>query len=274
MATEQIFNNYFVFGKTDCGKSRDHNEDNILINSKSALIMIADGMGGHQFGDKASLEAVTLIDTLIERHLPAPLNQKQHFPLVGKIIDLFLDSSQYNFKLKEYTHIIEDILIETNKVLYQQNQTEQFADGRGMGTTVVGCRMMEHPAKMTVFHVGDSRMYRLRNNRLSQITKDHSAYQFWLDNGQIGKQPNSNVILQGIGPSPAIKPEVQTVNIGKEDSFLLCSDGLSDMVEEQDIEEIMRGLSQTNIEEKVQQLIDAANNNGGADNISVVLICQ
>lgn len=95
-----------------------------------------------------------------------------------------------------------------------------------------------------------------------------------MDNGQIGNQPNSNVILQGIGPSSFIKPEVQVVDVVEEDSFLLCSDGLTDMVEDQVIEEILKGLCKENIEEKAQQLIDAANNNGGADNISVVLICQ
>lgn len=273
MVVEQVFNKYFVFGQTDCGRSRDHNEDNLLINSNAALIMIADGMGGHKFGDKASLQAITLVNELVEKHLPA-VQKKQRFLDGSKIFGFFSKHNDPAAEFKESMQIIEDILVEANHSLYEDNQSEQFEEGRGMGTTIVGCKMIEDSQQMLVFHVGDSRLYRFRNNRLSQITKDHSAYQFWLDNGQIGKQPNSNVILQGIGPSSYIKPEVQVVDIEAEDGFLLCSDGLTDMLEEPSVEEILTGLSKDTIAEKAQQLIDAANNNGGADNISVVLICQ
>lgn len=170
MAVEQVFKKYFVFGKTDCGKSRDHNEDNILINSNAALVMIADGMGGHQFGDKASFEAVNLINALIEKYLPV-VQKKQSLFSWSKIFRFFFKYSDSVSGFKDSVHIIEDILIEANNSLYRYNRSEQFVDGRGMGTTIVGCKMIEHPAKFLVFHVGDSRLYRLRDNRLVKLQK-------------------------------------------------------------------------------------------------------
>ena len=236
--------------------------------------MVADGMGGHLYGDKASHEAINLINRLIEKYLPVVLKKKQHFPLWERILRFFHDDADFTDELDAQMQIVSDILVETNNSIYKLNQDVQLTDGSGMGTTVVGCRFMDKLEKMLVFHVGDSRLYRIRNNRLLQITKDHSVYQLWLDGGQVGKKPGSNIILQGIGPSPEISPEIQIIDIENGDGFLLCSDGLNDMVEDKEIEIIIQDICKANIEEKVQNLIDTANNNGGSDNISVILVCQ
>lgn len=274
MSVERVFNKYYVSGKTDAGRCRDHNEDNILINSKAALIMVADGMGGHLYGDRASLEAINYISDLIQTHLPVNRRKKPKPSLWEKFIQLFSRRSNAGYNYAEQQQVISDILIEANSSIYRLNQNEQFEDGYGMGTTIVGCLFLDNHAKMLVFHVGDSRLYRLRNNVLSQITKDHSAYQLWLDGGQVGSKPGSNIILQGIGPASNINPETQVIDVRAGDAFLLCSDGLNDMLEHQAIENIVQNLNKSNIEEKVRQLIIAANENGGTDNVSVILICQ
>lgn len=276
MTLARIFNRYYVAGKTDCGRRRDHNEDTILINHAEGLILLADGMGGHQYGDRASFEATQLVNQLAAKHLSADCKPRNQPSLWGKMAALWRKSEQADRQglLETHSQIIADILIQTNQAIYNLNQAAQMLDGNGMGTTLVGCRFCSAQPKMHVFHVGDSRLYRWRDNLLTQITKDHSAYQIWLDNGQIGQPPRSNIILQGIGPNPHVNPAVQILDIAAGDSFLLCSDGLTDMVDDSRIAATLNGVCQGNIEQKTQLLIDLANQNGGSDNISVILICQ
>ena len=272
MPVTQLFGKYYISGKSVTGKCRDHNEDRILINADAALLLVADGMGGHEFGERASLEAIELINRLFEKQLPV-IENKAHFRAFWRKLCGFFSKGGLN-EMYNQQQTIREILIETNKMLYAINCQENFPDGTGMGTTLVGCRIFEQAPRMLVFHVGDSRLYRLRNKRLLPVTKDHSLYQLWLDSGQIGKKPGSNVILQGLGPEPDIIPEVQLLKIQPDDAFLLCSDGLNDMLSELRIEEIIQNLDVGNIEEKVDELIAAANDGGGRDNISVILVCQ
>ena len=276
MAVTQVFDRYYVFGKTDCGKCRDHNEDTILINPRDGIILLADGMGGHQYGDKASFAATQLIDQLIRQYLPLDRNKPIQSGFWHKISGLLNKSSQTDQQqsLETHSQIITDILIQANQAIYRQNQDEQLLDNIAMGTTIVGCKFSTVPSIMHVFHVGDSRLYRWRDHQLTQLTKDHSAYQAWQDNGQIGEPPRSNIITQGIGPKPDVAPAVQILDIAANDGFLLCSDGLTDMVEEAVIADIIQGFNKENIAQKTQQLIDLANQNGGSDNISVILVCQ
>ena len=276
MAIAQVFNRYYVCGKTDCGQCRAHNEDTILINGDGGIVLLADGMGGHQYGDRASAEATQLINQLLERYLPPAPNKPVQTGFWQKIIGLLnrAGSSDPYQALETDGQIIADSLIETNQTIYRYNQDAQMADGNGMGTTLVGCKFSDTSANMHVFHLGDSRLYRWRNQTLTQLTKDHSAYQNWLDNGRIGEAPGSNVIYQGIGPKPEVKPDIQIIAIEANDSFLLCSDGLTDLVEDDLIADILKNLCRENIEEKTQELIDIANQNGGTDNISVILISQ
>lgn len=276
MTLAQVFNRYYVAGNTDCGRCRDHNEDTILINHAEGLILLADGMGGHQYGDKASFEATQLINQLAAKHLSAECKTRDQPGLWSKMAARWRkpEHADQQSLLETHSQIIADILVQTNQAIYKLNQEAQMLDGNGMGTTLVGCRFCSEQPKMHVFHVGDSRLYRWRDNLLTQITKDHSAYQIWLDNGQIGRPPRSNIILQGIGPNPQVSPAVQVLDIAAGDSFLLCSDGLTDMVDDSRIAATLNGVCKENIEQKTQQLIDRANENGGNDNISVILICQ
>jgi protein phosphatase len=272
MTVTQLFAKYYISGKSVNGKCRDHNEDQILINCHAALMLVADGMGGHQHGEIASFEAVNLINRLFEKQLPLVESNWDIRVLWRKLLGIFTLGGANDLAYQRKA--IRKILIETNKALYAMNRKEGFLDGTGMGTTLVGCRLFENPPRMLVFHVGDSRLYRLRNKRLLPVTKDHSLYQLWLDSGQIGKKPGSNVILQGLGPDPEIIPEVQLLKVLPGDAFLLCSDGLNDMLSDDRMEEILQNLAAGNIEEKLDDLINAANNSGGLDNISAILVCQ
>jgi PPM family protein phosphatase len=273
MTATQLFGKYYISGKSVNGKCRDHNEDRISINCQAGLILVADGMGGHLHGERASAEAISLINQLFETHLPL-IEKKWDLNYFWRKLLTLITFGSYGNNLAYQQQIIRKILIETNKAIHAINRKEAFQDGSGMGTTLVGCRFFENPPRMLAFHVGDSRLYRLRNKQLLPVTKDHSLYQLWLDSGQIGKKPGSNVILQGLGPDPQIIPEIQLLKVAPGDAFLLCSDGLNDMLSDDSMEDILQNLTAATLEAKLNQLIDAANDSGGLDNISAILICQ
>ncbi|GAB4271630.1 MAG: serine/threonine-protein phosphatase [Methylomicrobium sp.] len=274
MAVTQLFDKYSVCGKTDCGRAREHNEDALLINKNSGTILLADGMGGYLYGDKASFETTRLVDQLIDRYLPLrhPVSERAGF--WRKLTGLFgnIANTEQQQMLALQCQLIGDILLETNQAIYELNLRAGLNSGERMGTTLVGCKLHPEAMSMPVFHVGDSRLYCFRNGRLAQITKDHSLYQLWLDNGGMGERPGSHAIWQAIGPDPDISPDIQWVDVLSGDTFLLCSDGLSNMVDDAEIGEVLADCNRANIEEKTQQLIDMANQNGGKDNISVILI--
>ncbi|BCG63161.1 MAG: PPM family protein phosphatase [Methyloprofundus sp.] len=278
MTKEIIFNNYYVCGQTDTGLIREHNEDNILINTSTGLLLVADGIGGHDAGEVASLEAIQLIDKLFQQYLPPHQNNSHSLKLTvwQKLRTLLgFHSIEDTVSIAEYQQIAEDILIETNKHVFQLNQERKVSEGTGMGTTIVGALLIKATRQLLVFHIGDSRLYRFtKQHKLEQITKDHSVLQVWIDNGSIGTPPNSNIILQAIGPYPAIQPSVQLIDMNTEQDvcYLLCSDGLSDMLDEQMLTENLVALESDSLEDVVQKLIDTANKQGGKDNISAIIL--
>lgn len=273
MILNSIFDHYVVCGKSDVGLQRKHNEDNILIDSHIGLLVVADGMGGHEFGERASLEAINTLRDLLS----------QKWPMVNKPVKRKLSWSTLVSAVKKqanpsseaaYLELMAEILNETHQHIIGLNQSLGLPQHQAMGTTLVGCILLHNQAKMLIFHVGDSRLYRFRQNQLTVLTKDHSAYQLWLDMGQKGKQPGTNIILQGLGTQAEILPDIKWVDIQVEDCFLLCSDGLNDMLTDKDIAHILQNTNKDNIASKAQQLIDTVNQNGGADNVSVILLGQ
>jgi len=278
MAKEVIFEHYSVFGQTDVGLKRTHNEDSILINTQNGLLLIADGMGGHDAGEVASLAATTLINQLFQQHLPnPPPSQAKVSPIGWQKVTAFLNLKSITQPIdsKYYLQTIEDIIVAANQHIFQLNQERGAPEGTGMGTTIVGCYLIANAQKLVVFHVGDSRLYRFtKQHQLKQITKDHSVLQLWRDSGRVGYPPNSNVILQALGPSVSIQPAIQIIDIDlkKDAYFLLCSDGLSDMLEDTDLAKIMAELDSQPLEFVVQKLIDSAKERGGKDNISAIIL--
>lgn len=271
MTVTRLLESYYAYGLSDPGLARAANEDAIALNAAAGLCLLADGMGGHGQGDVASRRVIASVNDLICRYLPADAEQSAPgwFGRWFKRRDLADRDS-----LDRQLDLLADVLQEANRTLYLDNQARGAADGHGIGTTLVGCRLARGAAKMQVFHVGDSRLYRLRGNALQALTEDHSLYRQWLDAGRVGEAPPTNRLYQAIGPKPTIAPDVQIVDIAVGDSFLLCSDGLTGMLEDGEIADLLSGLNRDNLPAKAGALVDAANANGGTDNISVILLCQ
>jgi len=240
-----------IHGISDVGMSRDHNEDSISWDNELDLVMLADGMGGHNAGEVASEMAVTSIrDALLDVLTPEMIETK-----VIKCLDAVRESVVY-----------------ANEEIYEQAQTRP--DCAGMGTTVV--LALFHESQITYANVGDSRIYRIRNNELTQITSDHSLVQEMVDNGYLSEEEamistSRNLITRALGIAPEVDVDVTTEELEKDDIYLLCSDGLSDLVSDKDILQAVLECS-PNMDVCLKKLVGMANGNGGSDNVSVILV--
>lgn len=237
---------------THPGMVRSHNEDSITADREMGLAVLADGMGGYNAGEVASGIAVAMIPAEMRKALaacpPGDLNDKR------------------------MEQLISEQAARANATIYETAQKE--AQYRGMGTTLVVA--LWHDNHVTVGHIGDSRLYRLRDDKLEQITRDHSLLQEQIDSGMISKEdarhaPNKNLVTRAVGIDPAVEAEVHTYPVQQGDIYLLCSDGLPDMVPDEDIENTLASLK-ANLNLAAEQLVQQANDNGGRDNVSVILV--
>jgi protein phosphatase len=241
---------------TDPGRVRDHNEDCIESRPEIGLYVLADGMGGYNAGEVASGMATSLIaDGLQDAWLPKDVVR------LGRE-----DAKALSEKL------IREQIARANNAIFTTSQNNP--ECAGMGTTLVVCHF--HDNFLTVAHIGDSRLYRLRGEAMEQVTRDHSLLQEQLDSGLITPEEaklsqNKNLVTRALGIDPTVDPEVHVYDARPDDIYVLCSDGLSDMVDDEEIRLTLITLRQ-NPSLTVQQLIQAANDNGGRDNISAMLI--
>ena len=240
---------------SDTGRVRDHNEDAIGSNSDIGLMVLADGMGGYNAGEVASGIAVQIVtDLATEAATREDLsNIDPHSGLMRQSI------------------ILRDAVYRSNKIIYQTAQSQTHCEG--MGTTIVACIFYDN--KVSVAHVGDSRAYRLRGGTLDQITLDHSLLQELVDRGfysheEAQRSTNRNYVTRALGVEPTVEVEVHEHDVLPGDIYLLCSDGLPDMVEDDDIHLTISTFN-ASLEVVGQQLIDLANDHGGRDNVSVML---
>ena len=167
--------------------------------------------------------------------------------------------------------ILRDAIVRANKIIFQTARTQPQCEG--MGTTVVACLFFDN--RVTIAHVGDSRLYRQRGDKLEQVTMDHSLLQELVDRGfysaeEAQRASNKNYVTRALGVEPQVDVEIQEEAAGKGEVFILCSDGLSDMVEDEDIHLTINTFG-ANLDTVAKQLIQLANDNGGRDNISVVM---
>jgi protein phosphatase len=243
-----------AYGLTDTGLSRKHNEDNIRQNKKYTLYLLADGMGGHQAGEVASKMAIALVEKAL-------IEYKELQQLASHNNDV-----QFN-EVSAVTEAIQQANIDICEV----NKKRGLTDGNGMGTTLVGCWYLADQKMSVIFNVGDSRAYSYYKKQLNQLSTDHSLLQLWKDKCFDGEMPSSNVLTKALGPFPEVVPEVNLYPAKKGEKLLLCSDGLTTMVDDADILKIL--IEYENSSEKIpEQLINAANSAGGEDNISTILI--
>jgi protein phosphatase len=229
-------------GFTDVGAQRSHNEDAIFLDVERHVYVICDGMGGHASGAVASQTAIAAIQQAVQTGRPTP--QAGEEALVAAI--LFANAQVHSRSLSD-------------------------AQCRGMGTTVVACRV--EGETLHFCHVGDSRLYLMRGQSLAQITRDHSLINLYADNpdlaGKLGPA-HSNIIVRAVGLHEYVEVDHATVHIEPGDLFLLCCDGLTDMVPDEGIRKILAQGGE--LPALATYLISAANTAGGADNISVILL--
>jgi len=242
-------------GGTDVGRVRSQNEDSFQIDRDLGLILVADGMGGHIGGDIASRTAIEAVNDYILEYEPPEDEREPSDPHS-------IDSSK---------EIARTAVYRANQRIVGLNRERGLPEGRGMGTTIVGLWLPDGLSKGIVFHVGDSRLYRFRDGRLDQITRDHSLYQAWVDAGRSGDPPNRNIIMRALGIVEEIESDISVQRIQAGDIFLLCSDGLNGMVPDDTIIDILDEVPETGIDHAWRRLIQEANDHGGKDNVTVVL---
>lgn len=243
-----------IFGLTDVGKRRERNEDSYLVNEDMNLAVVADGMGGHLGGEYASKLAVKVVEEI--------LGELESDP------ELTLQEGAH-FKAGDYTSYLRYAVQQASQNIYEKATND--ATLKGMGTTTVVALFRNN--KVYIANVGDSRGYRVRNGQIQQITKDHSLVGEQIRAGIISEDDArahrlKNIITRSVGFQEEVDTDVDIRVLRVGDTFIMCSDGLSNMIED---EEICTVVQDNDLEEACQHLIDIANERGGDDNITVVL---
>jgi len=241
---------YRYCAKSDTGRARSNNEDSVAIDEATHTVVLADGMGGYNAGEIASGMATAFIKSELSR---------------------WLTEAGDGPKTREIRRAMEICVDNANLSIFNSaNSNAQYA---GMGTTLVVGVFRDDI--LLLGHIGDSRCYRMRAGQLVQITKDHSLLQEQIDAGLITPEQAvgsniKNLVTRALGVEESVLLEVNEHSVEPGDVYVLCSDGLSDMVDDAGIAKIMS--LDTGLEQKAVSLIDAANEKGGRDNISVIVV--
>lgn len=240
---------------TDTGLVREHNEDAIGADMDIGLLVLADGMGGYNAGEVASGIAVKTTMDMVQQAMARDGR--------GEIDE--------ETGLMRQTIALRDAITRANKIIYQTAQSRTGCEG--MGTTIVAC--LFHDNRISIAHVGDSRLYRLRDGRFEQVTKDHSLFRELVDRGFYSQEEaqrslNRNYVTRALGIEAKVEVEMAEEEVLPDDVYVLCSDGLSDMVDDEDIHLTISTFN-ANLNLIGQQLIRLTNDNGGRDNVSIVV---
>jgi protein phosphatase len=240
---------------SNTGMVREHNEDAIGSDNDMGLLVLADGMGGYNAGEVASGIAVQTITDLAAE---------------GATREERDDIDPHTGMMRQ-TIVLRDAIARANKIIFQTAQSQTNCEG--MGTTLVAAMFYDN--KISIAHVGDSRAYRLRDERFEQLTMDHSLLQELVDRGfyseeEAQRSTNRNYVTRALGVEPTVEVEVQEHDVLPGDIYLLCSDGLPDMVEDEDIHLTISTFN-ASLDVVGEQLVQLANEHGGRDNVSVQL---
>lgn len=244
------------FGLTDVGQKRDHNEDCFIENHSLGLFVVADGMGGHNAGEVASQMAVDIISAEVHKHekLMATYNHGPTSKLKRQILSMF-----------------ENSVLKACASIYETSQRDEAT--RGMGTTVSALLIVGMSGFLA--HVGDSRIYLLRSGDLHHLTMDHTLINEQVKRGLLTAEEAANVtqyrnvITRGVGLLRSVEVDTMHFEIAASDRFLLCSDGLTEYLKD---EEIPQMFDQQSLEDVTRRLIALANQRGGKDNITAVTV--
>ncbi len=245
-----------VANVSDVGCKRPHNEDSTVSNAVLGIMVLADGMGGYKAGEVASAIAVTNIYNEVISGLK-------------KLNPVGLDEST---GLDRHSVLIRDAVTDANSNIYKTAQEDEQC--HGMGTTVVTA--LAYNNKISIAHVGDSRLYRVRADDFKQITKDHSLVQELIDRGlfspeEAEKNAPKNLVTRALGIDSKVEIDIIEDQLAVGDIYLLCSDGLTDMVKDEEIHLTLSKYS-ANLAHTANKLVEIAKKYGGNDNISVILV--
>lgn len=232
---------------SDVGLVRQNNEDYFKVMTDEQFFVLADGMGGHRAGEIASRKAVEELCRLFSE-----------------------ERLMFRESLDIAEQLLAGIIKSVNSYIYQLGKGDR--EHKGMGTTL--CVLFFHPEGLILGHVGDSRIYRMRRGKLDQLTKDHSLMRELIDLGQLNEGEAEvflykNIITRAVGTDMQVVPSVRHTSVEVGDYYLMCSDGLTDMVPLDEIEEVLKNHSE---DKAVKLLVETAKKNGGYDNITLVLV--
>ena len=236
---------------TDAGRARDKNEDAVAVDVDCGVAILADGMGGYNAGEIASSMTITLLMQGLQAGLATIAAVEDSYAL---------------------ERLVRELVASVNVAVYDRACSQ--AQYEGMGTTLVLAVFRD--SRVLVAHIGDSRLYRLRGGELTQLTRDHSLLQEQLDNGMLAPEDapssnNKNLVTRALGVETEVLLDINVFDAARGDMYLLCSDGLTDMVAESDIHAAM-SLMGGNLSVAANELVALANEQGGRDNISVALV--
>jgi len=241
--------NYTFCALTNPGRRRDKNEDSVAYDAATQLGVLADGMGGYNAGEVASRMATTLVKTELA-HWLSEAGGRASIHDIRRAIEICVDNA--------------------NQSIYRASHANP--DYSGMGTTLV--LSVFHRDQLLLGHIGDSRCYRLRGNKFHQITKDHSLLQEQIDAGlitpmQAAASPLKNLVTRAMGVDDEVRLEINLHRVEAGDIYLMCTDGLSDMMDDAEIAIVLQNGS--GLTGMADELVSQANRNGGRDNITVLL---
>lgn len=246
-----------IAGLTDQGLVRDHNEDSIGSDANLGIVVLADGMGGHKGGEVASALAV---DTILSG-------------LSKALADIEPGETDEHTGYSMESIAIENSIKDANTVIF--NAAKNNVQYEGMGTTVVV--LLFYDNRITVAHVGDSRLYRMRDKHMEQLTRDHTLLQELVDRGlytteEAQQSLNKNLVTRAVGVNEQVEVDLLEDFAEPHDIYLLCSDGLTDMIDDSLIEDIILNYND-NLERVARELVHQAKQHGGKDNVSALLAC-
>ncbi len=242
-------------GETDVGMKRQHNEDSIHLPDDERLAIVADGMGGHASGEVASRMAV---ETVVEHFRSSAEDHEITWPYK-------LDRQPGS----DRNRLVTAVKLANMKIWDAARKNEEQ---HGMGTTIVAASFLDD--KVLIAHVGDSRVYRIRDGVIEQLTEDHSLLNDYikmkkLSANEVGNFQHKNVIVRALGMKESVQVDTQIDSPSVGDIYILCSDGLSGMINDSQLGAIAAG--EIDLDKAAERLIRVANENGGVDNITVVL---
>jgi len=239
------------------GMVRTHNEDTVFVDGEAGIAILADGMGGYNAGEVASGIAVNVVSNGMMPELKSGRE---------------LSKIDIGSGLTHGALLLQQQIASANKGIYEAAQARP--ECAGMGTTIVAAVFCGN--RVSIGHIGDSRCYRLRGEKFEQLTHDHSLLQEQIDSGQITAEQakyslNKNLVTRALGIEAIVPADIAEYRIEPNDIYLLCSDGLTDMVDPDVVQNVVDG-RRTELAQAAAELVDLANQNGGRDNISIVLV--